>query len=143
MLICAVYARVSDASQVRGESIDHQIRFCREIARLRSAESGEAWHIPEDLVYVDAGVSGTSLVKRTEAQRLIQDAREGRFQVVLFKGISRFARDTVDALVMLRTLLACGVRVLSMEENYDSQRDGAEFLFTIHSALAQAESEKT
>jgi site-specific DNA recombinase len=63
--------------------------------------------------------------------------------VVLFKGISRFACDTVDALLMLRTLTACVVRVISMEENFDSRRDSAEFIFTIHSALAQAESEKT
>lgn len=143
MPICAIYARVSDESQVKGESIEHQISFCREIARRRSSEGVGAWETPPSLVYVDEGISGTTLVKRAAVQRLVADARSQRFDLVLFKGISRFARDTVDALVMLRTLLASGVRVVSIEENFDSLRDNAEFVFTIHSALAQAESEKT
>lgn len=143
MPTCAIYARVSDESQVKGDSIAHQIGVCREMARRKSLDSQQAWLVPDDLVYVDEGITGTSLVKRAMVQRLIGDARKGAFQVVLFKGISRFARDTVDALLMLRNLLASGVRVVSMEENFDSQRDNAEFVFTIHSALAQAESEKT
>ncbi|MCL6599897.1 MAG: recombinase family protein [Alicyclobacillus macrosporangiidus] len=143
MPTCAIYARVSDESQVKGDSIEHQIAFCKEVARRRSLEGGEPWLTPDTLVYVDEGITGTSLVKREQVQRLIRDAREHKFDIVLFKGISRFARDTVDALLMLRTLLSCNVRVISMEENFDSHRDNAEFVFTIHSALAQAESEKT
>lgn len=143
MPTCAIYARVSDESQVKGDSIEHQISFCEEMARRRSLEGGEPWATPHNLIYVDEGITGTSLIKRTQVQRLIHDARAHLFDIVLFKGISRFARDTVDALVMLRTLLSCNVRVISMEENFDSQRDNAEFVFTIHSALAQAESEKT
>jgi site-specific DNA recombinase len=143
MTICAVYARVSDESQVKGDSIQHQISYCREHARRRSTEDGVSWISPESFIYIDEGITGTSMIKRPAVQRLVRDAKVGKFQVVLFKGISRFARDTVDALLMLRTLTACGVRVVSMEENFDSQRDNAEFVFTIHSALAQAESEKT
>jgi site-specific DNA recombinase len=142
MPTCAIYARVSDESQVKGDSIEHQISFCEEIARRRSLEGGEPWSTSHDLIYVDEGITGTSLIKRAQVQRLIHDARAHLFDIVLFKGISRFARNTVDALVMLRTLLSCNVRVISMEENFDSQRDHAEFVFTIHSALAQAESEK-
>lgn len=143
MNICAIYARVSDESQLKGDSIGHQISYCKENARRRSLDDGTQWFTPESLVYVDEGITGTSMVKRPAVQRLIRDARTRQFEVVLFKGISRFARDTVDALLMLRTLTACGVRVVSMEENFDSRRDSAEFIFTIHSALAQAESEKT
>lgn len=142
MPVCAIYARVSDEEQVKGESIDHQISFVREFARRRSNEEQETWVTPDAYVFVDEGITGTSFLKRTAVQQLVQAARQKRFNVVLFKGISRFARDTVDALVMLRTLVAAGVRVISMEENFDSQRDNAEFIFTIHSALAQAESEK-
>ncbi|WAH38142.1 recombinase family protein [Alicyclobacillus dauci] len=143
MTICAIYARVSDESQLKGDSIDHQISYCKENARRRSHEEGTQWFTPDTFIYVDEGITGTSMVKRPAVQRLIRDARARQFEVVLFKGISRFARDTVDALLMLRTLTACGVRVVSMEENFDSRRDNAEFIFTIHSALAQAESEKT
>lgn len=141
MPTCAINARVSDESLLKGESIEHIISLCQEVARRRSIETGEPWIVTHALTYVDGGITGTSLVKRAEVQRLLRDARVRKFDVVQFKGISRFARDTVDALVMLRSLLACGVRVVSMEENFDSQRDHAEFVFTIHSALARAESE--
>ncbi|WAH38153.1 recombinase family protein [Alicyclobacillus dauci] len=143
MTVCAIYARVSDESQLVGDSIEHQIGYCREHVRRRGLDDGMEWLTPEQFIYVDRGITGTSMLKRTAVQQLLRDARSNLFQVVLFKGISRFARDTVDALLMLRTLLACGVRVISMEENFDSLRDHAEFIFTIHSALAQAESEKT
>ncbi|QQE77749.1 recombinase family protein [Alicyclobacillus sp. SO9] len=143
MTVCAIYARVSDDSQLKGDSIEHQISYCRENARRRSLDDGTHWLTPDAFIYVDEGITGTSMIKRAAVQRLIRDARAHQFEVVLFKGISRFARDTVDALLMLRTLTACGVRVVSMEENFDSQHDNAEFIFTIHSALAQAESEKT
>lgn len=139
----AIYARVSDESQLKGDSIDHQISYCMEHARRKSLEEKSVWEISESFIYIDEGITGTSLVKRDAVKRLIRDARLGCFQIVLFKGISRFARDTVDALLMLRALTASGVRVISMEENFDSQYDHAEFIFTIHSALAQAESEKT
>lgn len=142
-VICAIYARVSDESQVKGESIEHQISFARAFAERKALEDGLTWATPADFVFVDEGITGTSMVKRPAVQQLIQCAHKQQFQVVLFKGISRFARDTIDALLMLRTLIACGVRVISLEENFDSVRDRAEFIFTIHSALAQAESEKT
>lgn len=142
MPICAIYARVSDEDQVKGESIEHQISFVREFVRRRSTEENEIWVTPDVHVYVDEGITGTSFIKREAVQRLISGAQAKKFDIVLFKGISRFARDTVDALVMMRTLLANGVRIISLEENFDSCKDNAEFIFTIHSALAQAESEK-
>jgi site-specific DNA recombinase len=141
--ICAIYARVSDEVQTRGESVDHQISFMREYARRRSEESGETWETPEHLVYRDDGVTGTSMLKRANVLRLIEDAKQGVFDIVLFKGISRFARNTIDALLMLQTLKTCGVRVISFEENFDSLRDHTELIFTMHSAVAQYESEKT
>lgn len=143
MKTCAIYARVSDVSQVKGDSIRHQISYCKEYARRRSIDDGTDWGTPDSLIYVDEGITGTSMMKRPAAKQMLHDARARAFDVVLFKGISRFARDTVDALTMLRTLTGYGVRIISMEENFDSSRDRAEFIFTIHSALAQAESEKT
>ncbi|UOF89772.1 recombinase family protein [Fodinisporobacter ferrooxydans] len=143
MPICAIYARVSDEMQTKGESVDHQISFMREFARRRSEESGENWLTPDDLVYRDDGITGTSMLKRPNVLQMIEDAKCKRFDIVLFKGISRFARNTVDALLMLQTLKICGVRIISFEENFDSQRDHTELIFTMHSAVAQYESEKT
>lgn len=142
MPICAIYARVSDEMQAKGESVAHQVSFLREFARRKAHRGEEEWVIPEAYVFCDEGISGTTMIKRPAVMSLLTRAREGRFSVVLFKGISRFARDTVDALVMLRTLQAYGLRVISFEENYDSDKDSAELIFTMHSAVAQYESEK-
>lgn len=142
MPICAIYARVSDEEQVKGESIDHQISFMREFAKRRGEEHQEPWATPEQFILRDEGISGTSIIRRPAVQKLIHAAKQRQFDIVLFRGISRFARDTVDALVMLRTLQACGVRVISFEESFDSFRDNAELIFTMHSAVAQYESEK-
>lgn len=142
MPVCAIYARVSDEEQTKGDSVAHQISFMKEFARRRDDEGTERWLAPDEYIFCDEGMSGTSIIKRVAVQTLIQHAKARNFDVVLFKGISRFARDTVDALVMLRTLQAFGLRVISFEENFDSARDNAELIFTMHSAVAQYESEK-
>ncbi|MHB1627439.1 MAG: recombinase family protein [Bacilli bacterium] len=142
MPVCAIYARVSDEEQVKGESVAHQISFLQELAKRRSNEEQEPWVTPESYVYRDEGISGTSILKRAAVQEMIRAAKAKQFDMVLFRGISRFARDTVDALMMLRTLQAYGLRVVSFEESFDSNRDSAELIFTMHSAVAQYESEK-
>ncbi len=142
MPICAIYARVSDEMQAKGESVAHQVSFLREFARRKAQQGDEVWETPDDYIFCDEGITGTSMIKRPAVTLLLQQAREKKFAVVLFKGISRFARDTVDALVMLRMLQAFGLRVISFEENYDSDKESAELIFTMHSAVAQYESEK-
>lgn len=142
MKSCAIYARVSDELQTRGESVAHQVSFLREYVRRKNFHAQDIWLTPDELIYCDEGISGTSIVRRAAVQALLRDAQAGKFTIVLFKGISRFARDTVDALIMLRMLQAYGLRVISFEENYDSAKDSAELIFTMHSAVAQYESEK-
>ncbi|MCS1351690.1 recombinase family protein [Mechercharimyces sp. CAU 1602] len=136
--VCAVYARVSLDRQA--ESVEHQVSLLREFVKSRDLGS-----IPDELVYQDTGVSATkhSLWTRPAMKRLLKDAEEGKFQVVLFKGISRFARNTQEALDVLDRLKVKGLRVVSYEESFDSAKDDSNFLFTIHSAVAEYESEKT
>lgn len=137
---CAIYTRVSTEKDSQSESPENQIDTCRMVARNKSKEFKEAWLTPDDLIYTDKG-SGTNFLHRSEILKLLKDAEEGKFQIVLFKGISRFARDTEDALHMLRRLLATKVRVISHAEGYDS-KTGSEFVFTIHASFAQQVSEK-
>jgi site-specific DNA recombinase len=63
MTLCAIYARVSDESQLKGDSIEHQISYCKEHARRRSLDDGVQWIAPESFMYVDEGITGTSMVK--------------------------------------------------------------------------------
>jgi site-specific DNA recombinase len=136
--LCAVYARVSLDRQA--ESVEHQVSLLREFVKHRKL--GE---IPDEFIYQDTGVSATkhSIWSRPAMKQLLNDADEGKFQVVLFKGISRFARNTQEALDVLDRLKSKGLRVISYEESYDSNKDNSNFLFTIHSAVAEYEAEKT
>lgn len=136
MPVCAIYARVSTDKQ--GESVSHQISLLRDYAK----HQGNDWIVNDAYVYRDDGVSGTMITKRYAVQQMIQDAKSGLFDTVLFKGISRFARDIVDAVNMLRIFRSLNIRVISFEENYDSAKSEDDFLFTIHAAVAQQESAK-
>lgn len=136
---CAIYARVSTDRQ--GESIDHQISLLREISKVRGDGN---WNVKDEFIYEDSGVSATrySIWERPAMRRLIADAEKGLIHVVMFKGVSRFARNTQEALDMLDRLKAKGLRVISEEENYDSAKENSNFMFTMHAAIAEYEAEK-
>lgn len=135
--LCAIYARVSTDEQE--DSVAHQVSLLREFAKVRGLGV-----VPNEFIYEDTGVSATkiSIWARPAMQRLLTDAEQGKFQTVLFKGISRFARSTQEALSVLELLKSKGLRVISYEENYDSSQENSNFLFTIHSAVAEYEAEK-
>ena len=138
---CAIYARVSTEKDEQKDSPEHQIALGREIARRRSMDAADdRWLTPDELIYLDKS-SGREMAQRADMLKLLKDAADGKFDIVIFKSISRFARDTEDSLHMLRRLKAAKVRVISFIENFDSDRDN-EFIFTIHAGLAQQGSEK-
>ncbi|MCI3923565.1 recombinase family protein [Paenibacillus sp. TRM 82003] len=130
----AIYVRVSTSKDSQKESPEHQTGICEEKARALGLEVC-------DHVYEDCG-SATSMLERKEIQNLIRDAQEGRFQAVIFASLSRYARDTLDALTVKRMLVdMMGVRLISIEENYDSLLDKDELKFQIISAVNQRASE--
>ena len=127
----AAYCRVSTDKKEQQESLLHQKEFFAEYARRNG-------HILVRL-YADEGISGTSLKKREEFKRLLLDAQSGLFELVVVKDVSRFARNTVDALQSVRTLKALGINTLFINANMTSIGDG-EFALTLFSAMAQEES---
>ena len=135
MTYCAIYARVSTDKQ--GESIDHQISLLSEFAKNRG------WKIREGCIYEDEGLSATSkaLWERPSMYRLLKDAEQGKFEIVLFKGISRLARDEEEAIGTANRLKAKGLRIISYEENYDSATT-PDLIFNIHASVAKYEAEK-
>lgn len=135
MTACAIYVRVSTDKQIG--SVDHQISYLKEFAKVK----GQDWYVNDNFIYEDAGISGTEIYQRPAVLRLIEDAKRGLFDVVLFKGISRFSRDMVDAQILIRQLTSF-VRVISAEEGYDSTNPQSNVIFGIHSIIAQYESEK-
>lgn len=135
----AIYVRVSTDSDAQRDSPLHQVQTCREYAESIGLMTCD------ELIYSDAGLSGTELEQRAEVRRLLADARLGRFEAVLFTAISRFSRDLSDAFSMKKKLeLVYGIRLISIEEGYDTQIDGRnnEMVFTVHAMLAAHKSKE-
>lgn len=92
-------------------------------------------------VYGDEAISGTQDYKRSDFMRMIHDALNGKFDLLLTKLISRFARNTVDTLSYVRKLREKNVAILFEEENINTLEMSGELLLTILSSVAQQESE--
>ncbi|MBQ2249670.1 MAG: recombinase family protein [Clostridia bacterium] len=127
----AAYCRVSTDKDEQLDSLEHQKEFFTEFAVKNGHRLVR--------LYADEGITGTSLKKRGEFQRLMQDAGSGLFQMVVVKDISRFARNTVDFLQSIRTLKSLGINTLFLTANMESLGE-SEFILTVFSALAQEES---
>lgn len=127
----AAYCRVSTAKEEQLDSLAHQKEFFQDYARRNGYELVG--------IYADEGISGTRLQKREQFQTLLQDAGQHRFELVVVKDISRFARNTVDFLQSVRALKALGVNTRFLTANMDSLGE-SEFVLTVFGALAQEES---
>ena len=125
------YCRVSTEREEQINSLQNQKFFFSEYANKNG-------HTLVG-IYADEGISGTSLKKRKEFQRLMNDAKLGIFDMVVVKDISRFSRNTVDFLQSIRTLKSLGITTLFLSSNMDSLGE-SEFILAVFSALAQEES---
>ena len=127
----AAYSRVSTNHAEQLDSLENQKEFFVEYARRNGHRLVH--------LYADEGISGTSLRRRDQFLRLMQDAKLGLFQCVVVKDVSRFARNTVDFLQSIRELKAMGVNVMFITANMESLGE-SEFILTIFGAMAQEES---
>ena len=105
----AIYARFSIHNQ-REESIDAQVRACREYAKTKGFRIVE--------IYSDSAKSGTN-TDREAFQIMIEDSEEHKFKYLLIHKIDRFAREKYDSVVYKRKLKINGVTVISVTENLD------------------------
>ncbi len=129
------YARVSTDKDEQLNSLENQEAFFTEKIR---AVRGWAF-IPG---YIDEGVTGTSVARRERFLDMLRDAREGRFDLILTKEVSRFARNTVDSLTYTRDLLRWNVGVFFMNDGINTLDPDSELRLTIMSGIAQDESRK-
>lgn len=129
----AAYARVSTDSVEQGASLEAQRDYYDQYIR-----SHPHWIFVE--IYYDRGISGLSCRNRDGFNRMIEDALEGKIDLIITKSLSRFARNTVDTLTTVRKLKAAGVEVFFEKENIYTMDSKGEFLITLLSSLAQEES---
>ena len=133
--VCA-YARVSTDSEEQLTSYSSQINHYTNYIK-----SNSDWEFAG--VYADEGISGTQVKKRTEFMRMIDDALNGKIDMIIAKSISRFARNTLDTLKYVRLLREHNVDVYFEKENIHTLELDSEMFLTLYSAFAQAESEST
>ena len=92
--------------------------------------------------YIDEGITGTQAKKRPAFMKMIEDAKQGEFDLIVTREVCRFARNTVDTLVMTRELKNFGVEVYFVEDNIWTMDGDGELRLTIMATLAQEESRK-
>ncbi|MEF9622420.1 recombinase family protein [Streptococcus dysgalactiae] len=128
------YCRVSTDSEEQLNSYNSQVEHYRNMV-----EANPQWSLVD--IYADEGISGTKTDKRAEFQRMINDAVDGKIDLIITKSISRFARNTLDTLKYVRLLKDYNVAILFEKENINTLTMNGEMLLTILSSLAQQESE--
>ena len=129
----AAYIRVSSTNPAQEDSYEMQERY------FMSLLAGNAGWTSAG-IYSDHGISATSREGRTGFNRLLRHCKQGKIDRVICKSISRFARNTQDFLVALRTLKENNVTILFEREAMDTADAYSEFILTTLAAIAQEES---
>ena len=131
--VCA-YCRVSTGLAEQKNSFDSQMAYY-----TRLIESKEGWLCVG--IYADEARSGTKTDRRDDFQRMLQDCKAGKIDLIMTKSVTRFARNTVDSIQAIRELKALGVGVYFEKERVNTLSEKSEQLLTILSSIAQGESE--
>lgn len=129
----AAYARVSTDSDEQFTSFEAQVDYYTKLIKER-----QDWLFVD--VYTDEGISGTSTKHRAGFNKMIEDALDGKIDLIVTKSISRFARNTIDTLTTVRKLKEKGIEVYFEKENIYTLDSKGELLITIMSSIAQEES---
>ena len=130
----AAYARVSSNSEDQKHSFAAQNAYFSKLIT-----DNPEWELVD--VYADKGITGTSIEKREDFLRMMDDCRKGRIDRILVKSSSRFARNSKDSLEAVRELKALGISVYFEEQNIDTAQASGEILTAMFAAMAQRESE--
>lgn len=127
-----VYARVSTEHIEQKQSLVNQVEHFKSYIL-----SNKNWIYVNS--YIDNGISGTSDVKRESFMQMISDAKNGYFDLIITKEISRFSRNTLDSIKYTRLLLSYGVGVYFFSDNINTFFLDSEFRLTIMASMAQDE----
>lgn len=129
----AAYCRVSTRFEQQENSYEAQIAYY-----TRKIGMNKSWSCAG--IYADEGKSATGTRFRDSFNDMIEDCYAGKIDLILTKSISRFARNTVDCLRIIRELKDRQIRILFEKENIDTMDNTGELLITILSSQAQEES---
>ena len=131
----ASYCRVSTDKNDQANSFVSQKRYFQEYI-----ERHPEWELYQ--VYADEGITGTNTKKRVQFNRMVADAYEGKFQLIITKEVSRFSRNILDTISYTRELKEIGVAVQFVLDGINTMNPDAEMYLSIMASLAQEESRK-
>lgn len=129
----AAYARVSTSREDQLISLESQKNHYEKYIKTKPN-----WEYAG--LYFDEGISGTHIEKRNGLLRLLQDCERGKIDYIIVKSISRFSRNTVDSIEIIRSLCEKGIYIFFEKENIDTGKMDSELLLSIFSSLAESES---
>lgn len=129
----AAYARVSSGKDAMLHSLSAQVSQYSQMI-----QSNPGWEYAG--VYADEAKTGTRQDSREQFNRLIENCRSGLVEMIITKSISRFARNTVTLLSVIRELKALGVDVFFEEQKLHTLSADGELMLTVLGSYAQEES---
>lgn len=129
------YARVSSEKDEQKNSLSNQVFYFEN--HIREVSN---WTYVDG--YVDEGISGTSVNKRDSFKRMIADSKKDKFDLILTKEVTRFARNTLDSISYTQELLKNGVGVFFQSDNINTVLPDSELRLAIMSSVAQDEVRK-
>lgn len=129
------YGRVSTEHEAQLAALENQLQWYDEQTARHSN-----WNVLRK--YIDEGITGTQAKKRPAFLEMLEDARAGKFDLIVTREVCRFARNTVDTLVTTRELKNLGIEVYFVEDNIWTMDGDGELRLTIMATLAQEESRK-
>lgn len=132
----AIYGRVSTEHEAQLSALENQMQWYED-----QAKNHPNWTVVE--TYIDEGITGTQAKKRPAFLRMLEDARQGKFDLIVTREVCRFARNVVDTLVVTRELKSIGVEVFFIDDNIWTMDGDGELRLSLMATLAQEESRKT
>ena len=129
------YARVSTDSDSQLNSLDNQLAYYENYIKAKPN-----WTYVKG--YVDEGISGVRVKNREGFKRMLRDAKNHKFDLIITKEVSRFARDLEDSIHYIRELKEANVGIFFENQNLNTFDSNSELILNIMFNLAQDESKK-
>lgn len=129
------YCRVSTDHKEQKTSLENQKEFFEQYVNNQ-----KGWELTK--IYADEGITGTSLKKRTEFNKMYRDAHNGKFDLILTKDVCRWARNIIDSIEKAREFKKLGIEVHFISDGIKTFAPDAELKLGLMATLAQDESRR-